>query len=259
MSDGWSGIAAEYDRSFARLCAGAVEPLLDELGPPGEWDQLLDAGTGTGIVAAAAIRRGWFVTGVDIEEDMTELAAERVPAAEFLTASIASIPSEPGAFDAIAANFSINHADHAEGVVRELHRVAARDAPIAVTVWPWQPSAMNALWGAIMEATGTRPERFALPEGELFERSEDGLVGLLRGGGFHDASARRIDWEFAISADDLWVGIAAGIATIGQAYLRSDDAGRTRIRTEYERRSAELAPDGMLRFPVSAILAVARA
>jgi len=259
MAYGWTGIAAAYDRSFARLCAGAVEPLLDALGAPEGAARLLDAGSGTGIVARAAFARGWSVTAVDAEEDMTAFVADRVPDADLLTASIAELPIGDGTFEAIGANFSINHADHADRVAKELHRVAAPGAPIAATVWPWQPTEMNVLWGAIMDATGTRPERIEIPAGEPFERSEAGLCALLELGGFHDARAERLDWTFAIGPQDLWAGIAAGIATIGQAYTSTDEPGRDRIQAEYERRTSELAAGGLLRFRVQAILAVATA
>ncbi len=259
MVESWAGVAAEYDRSFARLCSGAVRPLLDALGAPEGPARLLDAGTGSGIVAEAAFERGWRVTAVDEQPDMTAFTAARLPDADVLTASIDAIPIEDGCFDAIAANFAINHADHADLVAAELHRVAVPGASIAATIWPWQPTEMNQLWGAIMDATGTRPGQVRVPAGEPFARTEDGLCGLLEGGGFREASARRLDWSFEIAPDDLWVGVAAGIAVIGQAYVGADEGGREAIRAEYEAGTARLAVDGMLRFPVQAILAVATA
>jgi len=259
MARGWAGIAAEYDRSFARLCAGAIEPLLDALGAPEGPARLLDAGTGTGIAAAAAFERGWTVTAADAEVDMTAFTAVRVPDADVITASIADLPVGDGTFEAIAANFSINHADHPDRVATELHRVAAPGASIAATIWPWQRTEMNALWSAIMDATGTRPEHVEIPAGEPFERSEAGLSLLLERGGFRDPTARRVDWTFVIAPDDLWAGVTAGLATLGQAYTSTDGVGRERIRAEYERRTADLAIDGLLRFTVEAILAVATA
>ncbi len=259
MVDSWSGIAAEYDRSFARLCAGTIEPVIDALGAPVGSARLLDAGCGSGTVSEAAFERGWRVTAVDLEADMTAYTAQRLPDIDVITASLGDIPIEDGGFGAIAANFSINHADHADLVVAELHRVAAPGAPIAATVWPWQPTEMNRLWGAIMDATGTRPAKVRIPEGEPFERSEAGLSALLELGGFRDASARRLDWTFEIDADALWDGIAAGLAVLGQAYTGSDQAGRVRIEAEYRSRTAELATEGVLRFPAQAILAVATA
>lgn len=259
MTASWTGTAAAYHRSFARLAAGAVDPLLDALGVPPAGGRLLDAGSGTGVVTAAALERGWLVEAVDLDPGMTAFLAERLPGATARTGSIGALPDPDGAFDAIAAGFAINHADHAPAVAAELHRVARPGAPIAATVWPWQRTEMNALWDEIMTVTGTRPERFALPAGELFPRTEAGLSALLRGGGFAHVEARRLAWTFEIEPAALWAGIEAGLATIGQAYAAADSAGRLRIRAEYRGRSEELAVDGLLRFEVEAILAVGRA
>ena len=257
MTKGWHSVATAYDRSFAQLCAGAVPALLGTLGSPTGAGRLLDAGCGTGIVAQAAFARGWTITAVDIEPDMTAFTAERLPEARVIPTDLGELPIEDAYFGAIAAHFSLNHADHPDRAVAELHRVAEPGAPIAATVWPWEPTAMNALWRAIMDETGTRPAEVRMPAGEPFERTEAGLAGLLQRGGFRDATARRIEWGFEIESDRLWVGVAAGLAVIGQAYVETDDAGRRRIEDAYRQRTAELAPDGTLRFPVTAILATA--
>lgn len=259
MTASWIGTADAYDRSFARLSAGAVEPLLDALGTPPPGGRLLDAGSGTGIVTAAALERGWLVDAVDLDPGMTAFLTARLPSATARTESIGALPDPDGAFDAIAAGFAINHADHPETVAAELHRVARPDAPIAATVWPWQTTEMNALWAGIMEVTGTRPARFALPAGEPFPRTEEGLAALLTRAGFRDAHSIRLAWSFEIEPDALWSGVEAGLATIGQAYAAADDGGRHRIREEYLRRTGTLARDGVLRFPVEAILTTARA
>lgn len=79
----WSGADA-YAKSFARLCAGSVNGLLDAL-PPGET--LLDVGTGTGTVLGRALERGWDATGVDPSPEMLHLAAAVVPSDRLLLGS----------------------------------------------------------------------------------------------------------------------------------------------------------------------------
>lgn len=262
MAYGWGGIAAEYDVSFARMCEGAISAVLAAVGAPAPGGRLLDAGCGTGMLAACASDSGWQVDAVDIEADMIAFATSlRSRAAiRYSVASLAQLPFPNAAFDAVAANFSVNHAAYPADCVRELHRVARPGAPIAATVWPWQPTELNQLWAGIMDETGTRPERIEIPPGSDFARTEDGLAGLLADGGFRDAAAARLDWTFAISPADLWSGVAAGIATIGQAYTSTDDAGRARIRGAYDAAmSVRVHADGLLRFPSQAILAAATA
>jgi len=248
--------AEAYHRSFERLCAGAVPDLLGAVGAPAGGRRLLDAGSGTGVVAAAAAQLGWRVDAVDLDAGMTAYTARHLPTVTSRVESIAALSDGDHAFDAVTAGFSLNHADHPSLVVGELHRVLRSGAPIAATVWPWQRTEMNALWSELMDETSTRPARVALPAGEPFERTEPGLAGLLAGGGFHGVATRRLAWTFEIAPGELWRGIETGLATIGQAYLAADDGGRRRLRAAYDDRTAELAPDGLLRFPVEAILGV---
>ncbi len=71
----WTGKAQAYAQTSALLCAEVVEPMLDELAPtPGQ--RLLDIGTGTGAVAAAALARGCQVVAIDPEPDMVAMAAQ---------------------------------------------------------------------------------------------------------------------------------------------------------------------------------------
>ncbi|WP_347882096.1 class I SAM-dependent methyltransferase [Amnibacterium sp. CER49] len=76
--DVWSAAAA-YEESFAPLCAGAVPALLDAAGAPASGASLLDAGTGPGTVAAAALARGWAVTALDPSPAMLARAARNAP------------------------------------------------------------------------------------------------------------------------------------------------------------------------------------
>jgi len=259
MTADWAGTAEAYHRSFAQLCAGAVAPILDAIGAPNGRRRLLDAGAGTGVLAAAALERGWRVDAIDLDPGMTAHLVARVPRVVARTASLAAVPEPDEAFDAIGAAFALNHVDHPEQVARELRRIARPGAPIAATVWPWQRTAMNALWSEIMAVTATRPERFALPAGEPFERTEAGLANLLTDAGWRAVRAERLAWTFQIAPAELWLGVEAGLATIGQAYGGADADGRARIRAEYARRTAALTVDGLLDFPVEAVLATGHA
>lgn len=70
----WEARAAAYDRSFGKLCAGPIDRLLDDTGP----GSLLDAGCGTGTLAARAETRGRTVTACDAEASMIGIARDRL-------------------------------------------------------------------------------------------------------------------------------------------------------------------------------------
>jgi SAM-dependent methyltransferase len=254
----WAGIAAPYERSFGALCACTIADLLPELGEPG---RLLDVGTGTGSVAIAAARAGWAVDAFDAEQSMIDFAARRPDAAgiRFITAKLPDLPYPDAAFDAIAANFAINHVDHPRASLAELRRVLRPGGRFAATVWPWgkTPSATATLWREIQDETGAYPPPGnRLPAGSDFDRSEAGLTVLFEACGFTDVRARRVEFEWRIDADDLWSGVEAGIALIGYAYRAADAPTRRRMREAYDARTpAFTGEDGLLHFPQAAVLA----
>jgi 2-polyprenyl-3-methyl-5-hydroxy-6-metoxy-1,4-benzoquinol methylase len=63
----WGGTAEAYAVTFARLCAGPVDAVLDAVEPRPAGGVLLDVGTGTGTLARAAAARGWDVEACDPE------------------------------------------------------------------------------------------------------------------------------------------------------------------------------------------------
>ena len=84
-AEGWSAQAGSYDRLTGRVTDRVAERLLD-LAEVSPGDRVLDVATGAGAVAAAAVARGADVTGVDISQEMVEVARERVPGASFAVA-----------------------------------------------------------------------------------------------------------------------------------------------------------------------------
>jgi hypothetical protein len=113
---------------------------------------------------------------------------------------------------------------------------------------------MNALWNEVMARAGaTPPPGQRLSAADDFGRTPDGLRSLLTEGGLVDAAAAEISWDFVIPADDLWLGVEAGIATIGAAYRAQDEEVRAAMRRAFE----ELSGGGILTLPSTAIIATA--
>lgn len=129
----WAGRGAAYARSFAKLCAYPVAQLLDaaEVGPS---MRMLDVGTGPGTVAAAASARGATVGAVDAEPSMVELAMQAAPAADVRVAALPALPFGDGEFDAVVANFVLNHVGQPRVALAELRRVVRPNGWIALTI-----------------------------------------------------------------------------------------------------------------------------
>lgn len=250
----WSGAAA-YAASFARLCAGSVEALLDASDPSGT---LLDVGTGPGTVVRRALERGWDARGVDPSPEMLRLAATAVPVERLLRAELPVLPFADASFDAVTANFVVNHLSDPRAGVRELARVAEPTGTIALTIWPSPVSAMNELWNRMMERAGTRPAVGSrLPPEADFERTSEGLSRLCRESGLVVELAAELRWIFSIDPSDLWLGVEGGIGVIGQTYLASTSSGRERLARAYDD-LAEPGSDGQLHLDTVAVLAVGR-
>ncbi len=123
------GRAASYDDRWAQMAAeGKVvhgeADLVELLSSSGdrssgaERRSVLDAGCGTGRVAAELARRGWDVTGVDIDPSMLARARAKTPDVEWIEADLDGLYLGR-AFDMVVAagNVMIYVAPGTEGAV----------------------------------------------------------------------------------------------------------------------------------------------
>ncbi|XVU30211.1 class I SAM-dependent methyltransferase [Actinoplanes sp. CA-054009] len=253
----WAGRAEAFQGSFAALCAHPAGPLLDAAAVEA-GTRLLDAGTGTGTVAALAWARGAHVVAVDAEPSMLELTARRVPAAEIHRALLPDLPFGDRSFDAAVANFVINHVGDPEAAVRELRRVVRPGGRVAVTIWPHPTPPAQQLWSTIFDAAGVeRPADLprVTPDKE-FPRTAEGLSGLLRRSGLTAVTGETIAWTHRTDPESWWSGPANGIGSHGAVMRRQAPATVTRVRREYDRLTAPyLDGDGRLALPTAALLA----
>ena len=110
------------DKPYAHE-ARFVDSLLREAGSVG--GRLLDVACGTGRHAAEFIAFGWDVTGVDVSEDLLELARVNAPEAVFLQQDMRhlDVPGRP--FDAVTCLFdAIGYAIDDDGVLTTLAAMA---------------------------------------------------------------------------------------------------------------------------------------
>ncbi|GAA1845602.1 class I SAM-dependent methyltransferase [Microlunatus capsulatus] len=249
--------ALAHARSFARLCAGTADVLLDLAGAPDPGDRLLDVGTGTGTVAAAARRRGWVAVGVDPDRAVLDLV-RRQEDLPLVAAALPRLPHRSGAVDAATANFVVNHVPDPRAATAELLRVVRPGGSVAVTVWP-AGGDLARLWADVLAAAGVAaPPSRSLPPALDFDRTAPGLVGLLRDAGGADADAAEVGWVWRVGPADLWAAVEHGLAVVGRTYQAQPASGRRRLRAAFEGLAAERAVDGELRLAVRAVAGVAR-
>lgn len=283
----WAGRAGPYAASFAQLCAGAVDPLLDavgvtiaEAGPIAEAGQiadggpalegtpavntrravrLLDVGTGPGTLAHRAAARGAWVIGVDPEAGMLDVArAAPIAAAgiEFRLAGVPGLPFPDEAFDVVTANFVINHVGDPRAAVADLARVTAPGGRVGVTVWPTDRGAFGRLWAEVISGSGAiaPPER-SLPAELDFPRSPSGVSELLAGAGLTEVRVRLVEWDFRIDPELLWQGPAGGVVTIGAAVVAQPPDVQARMKQVYDEQIRPWMQGADLVLPSTALLA----
>jgi len=101
---GWYGedVAYIHDVGHADFALRSAPAILEVLRENGITEGLVvDLGCGSGIWAGELLRAGYRVLGIDISEDMIELARHKAPEAEFRVASLFEAPIPP--CDAVTA------------------------------------------------------------------------------------------------------------------------------------------------------------
>ncbi|GAB3023062.1 hypothetical protein GCM10011376_38970 [Nocardioides flavus (ex Wang et al. 2016)] len=250
----WTGVARAYARSFAGLCAGAVPALLDGL-PSGA--RLLDVGCGTGALVRAARDAGLDTTGVDPDPEMAALAADglgsRVP-----VAGLPDLPFADDGFDAVVANFVLNHVDDPRAGARELARVAAPGGHVRATIWGSAPPPQAAMWNTLLDAAGAvRAPVPRLTADRDFERSPHGLAGILRQAGLAVTHAGTRTWTWRVAADDLWAGLTS-VGSFGVLWRAQPGDVQARVRSAYDALGGPWREGEDFAFDVECVLVEAR-
>ena len=133
IAAGFSETAENYAMSMApslRTVAVAVVQRSQLLA----GERILDAGTGTGIGAAAALSSGREVVGVDAAPGMLAIARREVPGARFVEADYGSLPFPAGSFHVVISVHALHFAEDPVAVLGEWRRVTAAGGRLSISV-----------------------------------------------------------------------------------------------------------------------------
>jgi SAM-dependent methyltransferase len=153
-----------------------------ELTAPGPGDRVLDVACGTGNAALLAAERGAReVVGVDLEPALLSIARERVPDARFVEGDAAALPLDDGGgeFTVVLSIFGVMYAPDHEAAAREIARVAAPGARIALAAWA--PGSFMPRMGAVLAPYLPPPPAGSGPPSRWGD--EDALREILRPAG----------------------------------------------------------------------------
>ncbi|KRF34227.1 class I SAM-dependent methyltransferase [Nocardioides sp. Soil805] len=251
----WDDVAAAYERSFATLCAGTTEALLAHL-PPGA--RVLDVGCGSGHVAESLVGAGHVVHAVDPDPEMVALATSR-SAADVRRGALPDLPYDDASFDAVVANFVLNHVDDPRAAARGLTAVTRTGGHVVATIWPAQLPPQATLWNTLLDDAGAvRPAMPRLAPELDFERSPEGLGDLLAQADLQVVDVGASEWDWRVRPEDLWAGMT-GVGNFGVAWHAQAEDVQERMRASFEDVAAPWRDGDVLVFGVRAAIAHATA
>ena len=156
----FAGLPRHYDRAGAALSFGQ-DPrwrrAMVKAVEAGPGDRVLDVATGTGLVAAALVRRyGCTVVGLDQSPEMLAAAQARVARRPDLAERITLVagqaerlPFADGAFEHLTFTYLLRYVDDPAATLSELARVVRPGGRIASLEFGVPPAApLRALWTA---------------------------------------------------------------------------------------------------------------
>jgi SAM-dependent methyltransferase len=104
-------------------------------------ETVLDVGTGTGVLAITAARRGAKVTGLDLTPELIEEAREnaaiaRLPDIDWHQGDVEAMPYAATSFDVVLSQFGHMFAPRPEVAMAEMRRVLKPGGRVAIATWP---------------------------------------------------------------------------------------------------------------------------
>ncbi len=228
--------ATAYDRAVAHVSAHFL-PFLLRAGRLEPGQRVLDAATGTGIAAEAALAvvgPGGHVTAADISQAMVDRARQRLagsPNTSVVVEDGQSLSFDDGSFDAVVCSFGLMFfPDPARGL-SEFHRVLRPGGRAAVSVLTTPERSYN---GRINVVIARRVPSLAEATARTFSIGDEArLRSLFDGAGFRDVETTTEAHRFVFpSFEAYFEPFERGGGSSGQAYVALPEAERRAVREE---------------------------
>jgi ubiquinone/menaquinone biosynthesis C-methylase UbiE len=231
--------ASAYDRAFAHVSTHFLPFLLRAARlEPGQ--RVLDAATGTGIAAEAALAvvgSGGHVTAADISQAMVDRARQRLadlPNTSIVVEDGQSLSFDDGTFDAVLCSLGLMFfRDPARGL-SEFNRVLRPGGRAAVSVSTPPERSYN---GRINVIIARRVPSLAEAVARTFSLGDAArLRSLFEGAGFRDVETTTEAHRFVLpSFEAYFQPFEQGGGSSGQAYLVLPEEERRAVREEVRR------------------------
>jgi ArsR family transcriptional regulator len=149
-------VAAQWDTLRANYYDESVIVKALEHAPVDKTQTVIDAGTGTGFIAASLAPFARQVIGVDFSDAMLNVARENIAKlgltnVEFRRGDMEHLPLEDAGADAVFANMALHHAPEPRAALREMARVLKPGGRAVITdatrhAFEWFKTEMADVW-----------------------------------------------------------------------------------------------------------------
>jgi SAM-dependent methyltransferase len=248
-----------YEQFFVPALFGQfVQPMLDSVAA-GDGDRLLDVGTGTGVVARAALKRvgsRGSVVAVDPNEAMLAVAERLAPGVDMRRGSAEQLPLDDGEIDCVTCQFALMFFSDRRRAVEEMRRVVRPGGRVAVATWAAvaQSPGYAAMVELLADEIGAWAAKALLAP---FSLGTPEQLGDVLGGSFAEMAVLRHDGQACFPSLDDWLHTEIRGWTLAE---HIDDQQFARLRRAAKGRLARFAcGDGSVRFATPALIATASA
>jgi SAM-dependent methyltransferase len=254
--DGWQTAAHHYHDWLGPVTTQAIQPLLDAATAQSGM-RLLDVATGPGYVAALAAQRGAEVVGVDFSAAMVAEATRRVPGVEFREGDAEALPFPDASFDAVVANFGLNHVGQPNRALAEAHRVLRSRGRVGFTVWA--ASDAGRIVPRAVQLHGDATVRLPSPPNDLLG-DPDRCERTLRAAGFLPPTIVTLPLVQRLNDPDAYFDVVLkGAGPRQGSPLRAQPPETlAAIRTAVRDALRAFEADGVVEMPMPAILVAAQ-
>jgi SAM-dependent methyltransferase len=220
-------------------------------------DRLLDVGTGTGVVARAALRRvgaGGSVVAVDPNDGMLAVAKRLNPGLDLRRGTAEDLPIDTDEIDCVTCQFALMYFQDRARAIREIARVTRPGGRVAVATWAAVEQSPG--YAAMVDLLGDEIGDWA---GEATRApfcigTADHLGDLLRTS-FPDVAVEHHNGQACFNSLDGWMHTEIRGWTLAE-HIDDEQFARLcqRANTQLSR---FVGDDGRGRFPATALIATA--